>query len=149
MPTVQSFNHSMIEKSLRDSSLKFLRDSDGDFVVQFGYNDKRDCEVDCNLIIGGSQKTIYSIHATSSKHFERSDWGRIMMICNTWNKERRWPKSYLHIRNPSTDRTGAIILEAHIDLEKGIHQELMNDFTLTVIAGALQFWEWAHQEQGL
>ncbi len=85
----------------------------------------------------------------SDKRIPKSDWGRAVMICNTWNKERSWPKAYLFVRNPSTDTHGLIVLEDVIDLEKGIHQELLDDFSLTSIATAISFWKWAHKEQGL
>jgi hypothetical protein len=149
MATVQKFDHSMIEKFLRSSSLKFLRDSDGDFVVQFGYSDKMGCELDIFLVVEGSKQHIYRILGIADKRIQKNDWGRAIMVCNTWNKERRWPKAYLYVKDAATDTTGSIRLEQQVDLETGIHQELLDDFSFTSIGGILQFWEWAHQEQGL
>lgn len=149
MASVQKFDRSMIEKALRGASLKYLRDSDGDFIVQFGHSDKMGCEVDILLLAAGSKAEIYSVTGRSNKRIPRSDWGRAMTICNTWNKEKRWPKAYLYMENPSTDTTAAIVLEHQIDLEHGIHQELLDDFTFTIVAGIFSFWEWAHEHQGL
>ncbi|HLZ60092.1 MAG TPA: YbjN domain-containing protein, partial [Ktedonosporobacter sp.] len=92
---------------------------------------------------------IYRILTTSDRRIPRNDWGRAVMICNTWNKERYWPKAFLSVRNPDSDAYGAITLEWQIDLGKGIHQELLNDFTMTILSGGIAFWKWAHQEQSM
>ena len=149
MATVQNFNRNMIEKYLRGKDLRFLTDSDGDFVVQFGYNEDLGGELTVYLCAEGSRKDVYSIRIMSDKRIAKSDWGRAIMLCNTWNKEKRWPKAYLNVRNPDTDTRGTIEVEHHIDLEQGIHQELLDDLTNNIILGATHFWEWAHQEQGL
>ena len=149
MAYVQTFDRSMIESSLRSASLRFLRDDDGDFIVQFGYDSATDCEINIGFDVSGNTHSVYSIHGTSDKRIPRNDWGRVVMMCNTWNKERRWPKAFLYTRNPGSDATATIVLEENLDLDTGIHQELLDDFTLTTISGILQFWKWAHQEQGL
>jgi hypothetical protein len=149
MPNVQKFDHDMIKKYLHAHDLKYLIDSDGDFLVQFGYADEWGCSLKIYLIVGGTRKDIYVIKVYSDKRISRGDWTRVIGLCNTWNKERRWPKAYLHVDDPAADQTGLVVVEQHIDLEKGIHQELLDDFTSTMIMGAFQFWKWVHQEQGL
>jgi len=149
MPTVQKFDRSMIEKYLKSVNLKYLRDSDGDFVAQFAYDEDTGCELTLYLIAAGQKNEIYVIRVLSDKRIPKSDWGRAMMLCNTWNDERRWPKAYLHVANPDKDTIGTIVLEEQIDLEKGIHQELLDDLTTTILMGAHLFWEWAHKEKGL
>lgn len=147
MATVQKFDRNMIERSLQSVSLKFLKDNDGDYLVQLGYSDEMGCELDIMLMASGQQDDVYYMRGQSNKRIPRNDWGRAVMLCNTWNKERRWPKAYLYVKDPNTDATGLIILEQQFDLEQGIHQELFNDFTRVAIASMLSFWEWAHKEQ--
>jgi len=149
MPTVQKFDHTMIEKYLKNRELKYLRDSEGDYRVDFAYDEDTGCEMTVWLIASGRNHEIYSVLVLSDKAIPKSDWGKAAMLCNTWNKERRWPKAYLFVRDPATDMRGEIRLEQQIDLEQGIHQELFNDFTNTMILGSFLFWEWAHKEQGL
>lgn len=148
MPYVQKFERKMIEQTLRSNNLRFLRDSDDDFVLEWGYDDEHGCALKSLLMVGGGNKDVYRITTTSDRRIPRNDWGRTIMICNTWNMERNWPKAYLRVANAS-DNYGLIVLENAFDLEKGIHQELLDDFTLTAIGTAFQFWKWAHQEQGL
>ena len=148
MAIVQTFARGQIEKYLRKMELKFLQDSDGDFLVQFGYDDDYGCEITVYMMAAGKRSDVYSIRINSDKRIPKRDWGQALMLCNTWNKERRWPKAYLSVRDPNNDTTASISLEFDIDLEQGIHQELLDDLTGTIIAGGCQFWEWAHKEQG-
>lgn len=146
---VQPFNRSMIEKCLRSTSWRFLTDSEGDFVVEFRYDEETGVELEIFFEAEGSKGQIYVIRGHADKRIPKNDWNKALMVCNTWNKEKRWPKAYLYVRDPSTDTTGTIMLEENLDLETGIHQELLNDITLTAVAGMFGFWEWAHREQGL
>lgn len=148
MPTVKKFDRSMIENYLKSRNLKYLVDSDDDYRVEFAYSESTGCELTVLLIAAGAKREIYQILVLSDKRIPKKDWGQAIMACNTWNKEKRWPKAYLYVSDPSKDSVGMIMLEGQIDLEKGIHQELFDDFTDTIIVTANSFWEWAHKEQG-
>jgi hypothetical protein len=149
MAVVQPFTRSMIEQCLRSTQTKYLKDSDGDFIVQFNYSDEIGCDFDILIMAGGKNADICSVTGRANKRIQKNDWGRAIMICNTWNKEKRWPKAYLYVQDPATSTSGAVYLEQQIDLSPGVHQELLNDFIFTTISGVISFWEWAHQEQGL
>ncbi len=149
MPTVQKLDYRMIEKYLKGRDLKYLRDSDGDYQVGFTYDEDFGCSLTVWLIVSGQSRDTYMVLVMSDKHIPKSDWARAIMLCNTWNKERRWPKAYLSVNNPDADTIGEIRLEHQIHLKMGIHQELLNDFTDMAISGAYLFWRWAHKEQGL
>ncbi|REJ38876.1 MAG: YbjN domain-containing protein [Microcystis flos-aquae TF09] len=146
--TVQSFDRCMIESYLKDKDFNYLKDRDGDFQLTFRRDDKMGCELTFFFMAQGEEGSIYVITAFSDKPIPRSDWGKALMFCNTWNKEIRWPKAYLSASDPDNDTTGKIVLEEHIDLCEGIHQALLNDFTDTVLSTAIQFWQRAHQQEG-
>jgi hypothetical protein len=136
----------MIEDYLKAEGLRYLRDSDGDFCVMFSPGDDLDHEMRVWLMAVGSQKDVYSITVYSSKSYPKSEWSRCLMLCNTWNREQYWPKAYLNVDDPDADTSGGICLEGQIDLEEGIHQELFDDFTDTIITGAFAFWRWEKQQ---
>jgi hypothetical protein len=148
MSAVQKFDHSMIEAYLRGRELKFLRDSDGDFVLEWERDETIGCELRMLLAAAGKNKDIYSILVRSNRRIPRQDWERCVSLCNTWNREKRWPKAYVFWLE-GDDASGQILLEGQIDLAKGIHSELFADFTETILGTAFQFWKWAHQEHGL
>ena len=148
MPTVQKFDRNMIERYLKSRSWKYLIDSDGDYRVEFAMDDEAGCELTVWLIMGGPNKEIYDCMIWSSRRVKKEEWGKAILMCNDWNKQKRWPKAYVYVRDRNTDTVGDIRLEQQMDLETGIHQELFDDFTSTIISGAHAFWKWATKEQG-
>lgn len=148
MAIVQQFDRQMIQRFLDGMKLHYLRDSDGDFIVQFGFDMDRGNELNVLLTASGSKNDVYSIYVESSNFIDAKDFDRAIRVCNTWNMEKRWPKSYLRIRQDGGRAYGRIMLEGQLDLEHGIHQELFDDFSGTTLAGASAFWMWAHREHG-
>lgn len=149
MPAVRRFTHSLIQRFLDSKDLKYYQDEDDSFLVHFSYDDDTQCELTVVLSIQGDQQDIYTIYVFSSKKIPKRDWGRAILICNQWNEKARWPKAYLHIDNVDRDKVANIHLEENIDLEPGIHQELLDQYTDAVISSAFGFWQWATQEQEL
>lgn len=149
MATVSIFNDNMIESYFKSKETEFLKDSAGDYCVRLGRDDDWGCGLDIWLIKGGKNKGILTVAVYADKEIAKQNWGKYIMLCNTYNKERRWPKAYLQIDDENTSTNGKLILEEHIDLEKGIHQELFNDYVDTVLSAAFGFWKWLHKEKGL
>jgi hypothetical protein len=149
MPAVVKFERSLIENYIKARNWRFLTDSDGDLVVNFSSDADTGYEWTVYFILGGQKKEIYQMLVRARKDFPKAEWPRILMLCNEWNKVRRWPKSYLDIPGDEKAADARIILEASMDLETGIHQELFNDFSDTIFSCSIQFWKWAHLEHGL
>ncbi|MUG96850.1 hypothetical protein F7734_32720 [Scytonema sp. UIC 10036] len=149
MSTVQTFDRNMIKNYLDSKqSWKYLQDQNGNFVVEFARDEDTGCELSLWMTVEGENKSIYAVRVYSDKRISKKDWGRAMKLCNEWNAHKRWGKAFLHINNPDTDTTAQILVEEEIDLETGIHQELLNDFTNTVFVSANNFWTEAHQKGG-
>lgn len=147
MPTVKQFDRSMIENYLKKKDLNFLRDRDGDFIVNFSYDEDIGCETSVFFMVAGDKNNIYTVQVLPDKVIPKSQWGNALMLCNTWNKERRWPKVFLNIENLENDTTAKIFLQENIDLGEGIHQELLDDYTETVLVAAIEFLKWMHKEK--
>lgn len=146
MPNVRSINRGMIEQYLKNRNLKYMVDSDGDFRVEFAYSDMVGCEMTLWLILQGRRKDVYTILVMTDKAIPKADWLKAMTWCNTWNMEKRWPKAYLHVRDPESDYVGSIRLEYPLDLEQGIHQELLEDLTDSIHVAAIRFWEQTNKQ---
>jgi hypothetical protein len=142
MNTVQKLSHAMIEEYLKATGYKYLRDSDGDFRVDFSYDEKLDSKISYYLVIDGQNRHIYTVRVHSDKRIPRNDWARFLYLINEWNRDKRWPKAYLYIRDPASSPSGEIILEHQLPLENGIHQELLNEFTDSTLTAAYAFWGW-------
>lgn len=142
MATVQKLNHAMLEDYLKASNYKYLRDSDGDFRVDFSYDEAIDCKLSHYLILEGEQHDIYTLRIHSDKRIARNDWPRFLYLVNEWNKTKRWPKAYLYIRDSQTSPSGEIILEGQLLFRQGIHQEFLSEYTDYITIGAYAFWKW-------
>ncbi len=141
MPEIESFGRPMIETYLGAHELKYLVDSDGDLVVQFETDENTGIEYTVFFVM---REHIYAILFMGDRKIGKADWGRAVMACNEWNRDKRWPTAVLYIDQESG--TGQIRLEGHLDLEQGIHQELFNDFTNYHVMGGAAFWDWVTKE---
>jgi hypothetical protein len=149
MATVQNFDRSVIESYLTNRGLRFTRDDDGDFVVQFPYQEELGCEVILVFCAEGPQEDVYSVRLISNKRIPKDEWERIMSLCNDWNKEKRFPKAFLDIRITAEETLAIVVLEQHLHLKPGVHQDLFDDWTDIMVSGGFQFWIWVHQQHGL
>lgn len=145
---VQKFDRSMIEAYLQERDFKYLTDRDGDFRLDFVYDEETDCEPSVWFITEGEENEIFVMRGLSNKRIRKEDWEKATNLCNEWNQKRRWPKAYLNVREPE-ESTASIHLEFQIDLEHGIHQDLLNSMAATFLASSFNFWRWLHQEQGM
>ena len=118
MPVIKTFDRGMLENYLKTNKLHFLRDEQGGFTVNFGHKEEIGGEFSISLSIEGD--SIYHILSMSRKEIPKAQWSEAIMLCNTWNKERRWPKVFLHVNNPETDITAMFVAEESINLTQGM-----------------------------
>lgn len=145
---IKPFNLDMIESFLKSKDLSYEIDQDGDVSLSFSEDEKIGCSMRIWLMIAGENKDVYDIRVYTDRDIAKEDWSRAIMACNEWNDAKRWPKAYFHVSDPEADTDGRVVCEGDIDLEAGIHQELFDDFTSTILARAQSFWEWMHSEKG-
>jgi hypothetical protein len=131
----------MIEKYLKENDIKYLVDSDSDLVVQFAADEDTGIEHTIYLMMDGD---VYEILFTGDFKISKRDWAKAVMTCNEWNREKRWPKAVLSVDREK--ETGEIRLVGALDLEFGVHQELLDDFTHYHVAGGAAFWDWVTGE---
>lgn len=143
---VQPFTRTMIKQYLDRANLTYLRDEHGDFRVDFAYDDDLDCATSFWLMATGAQEEIYGIEARSTRRFSSDRWDWCLLMVNEWNARMRYPKAYFHAPDTANGKTGEIRLEQYTDLEKGVHQELLDSLTYTVMGGAMRFWSWLNDQ---
>jgi hypothetical protein len=117
-------------------------------VVHFGHTEAWGCALDVQLQLE-AETCIYTIRVRSDRPIGPADRDRCIHLCNTWNREHRWPKAFLELepRDDDAPDSGVIYLEEILDLREGVHQELLEDFTATVLWTADQFWMWMKGQQ--
>jgi Putative bacterial sensory transduction regulator len=149
MGYVEPFSHAMIEVFLDDDGLNFLRDRDGDFIVQFGYDDEIQGHPRFLLAVSGNDQEQYCLRGDTYQRIPRAEWDRILRLCNEWNALYKMPKVYLEVDDPNTSTTGRVVCEQWIDLEAGVHQELVNQITGTFFSACFGFWRWLIRQNRL
>jgi len=143
---VRVFSRDMIRRYLDSQGLAYLRDSAGDFRVDFAHDDDLDCAISFWIMAVGAEEEILGVEARSTRRFSRDSWDWALYIVNEWNKRMRYPKAYFFVGDPQEDRTGEIRLDQYVDLEKGVHQDLLDNMVFTIMGGATRFWAWLKEQ---
>ena len=149
MKFVESFGRHMIEAFLEEDGLNFLRDRDGDFIVQFGYDDEIEGHPRFLLAVAGDDNEQYCLRGDTLSRVSREDWDRSARLCNEWNALYKMPKVYFEVDDPNKSTTGRIVCEQWLDLEAGVHQELINQFTSTFFSACFGFWRWLERQHAI
>src|SRR3954454_10833433 len=149
MGFVEQFSHAMIEAFLDDSELHYLRDRDGDFVVEFGYDEEIAGHPRFLLAATGDDHEQFCLRGDTVRRIPRVDWDRMLRLCNEWNALYKMPKVYFEVDDPNTSTTGRVVCEQWLNLEPGIHQELVNQFANSFFSACFGFWRWLERQNAL
>lgn len=152
MPQVEQLTETLVERSIKELGLQYLKDPDGDLRVSFARDDDSGRELTAWIQREGTERHILLVRVLADHSVSKNDFARVIMLCNAWNSTRRWPSAFLYGTEGQELKVaseGQVVLEFQIDCGKGIHSELVTDICGTTIACAHQFWTWAHGEQGL
>jgi hypothetical protein len=149
MGFVEPFGHAMIEAFLEESELHYLRDRDGDFVVEFGYDEEITGHPRFLLAAVGDDHEQYCMRGDTLRRIPRSDWDRLLRLCNEWNALYKMPKVYLEVDDPNSSATGRVVCEQWLNLESGLHQELVSQLTSSFFSACFGFWRWLERQNAL
>jgi hypothetical protein len=149
MGFVESFGQAMIEAFLDGDGLHYLRDRDGDFIVQFGYDEEIEGHPRFLLAASGEGQEQFCLRGDTLRRVPRPDWDRVLRLCNEWNAHYKMPKVYFEVDDPNSSATGRVVCEQWIDLEVGIHQELVNHLASTFFSSCFGFWRWLVRQNAL
>lgn len=149
MGSVENFGHAMIRTFLEESDLQYLRDRDGDYVVEFGYDEEIAGHPRFMLVATGDGLDQYCLRGDVMKRVPRAEWDRQIRLCNEWNALYKLPKVYLEVDDPNASATGRIVCEQWLNLDPGIHQELVNHLTSNFFSACFGFWRWLERQDVL
>jgi hypothetical protein len=144
MAKIETFTRAMVEDFLRGENMNFMIDQDGDIYLPLGKDDDTGVTYKVYLMARPGDD-IYSIVFLGDRDIPKNTWGKVIMACNEWNTNRRWPTASLHMDQETG--SGQVFLEGHIKLGTGVHQEFLKRFTLSHVAGGISFWEWVTEEK--
>jgi uncharacterized Zn-finger protein len=145
----EPFSHAMIEAFLEEDGLTYLRDRDGDFIVQFGFDEEIDGHPRFLLAVAGDDQEQFCLRGDTLRRVPRADWDRVLRLCNEWNAHYKMPKVYLEVDDPNASTTGRVVCEQWLNLEAGLHQELVNQLTSTFFSACFGFWRWLERQNAM
>jgi hypothetical protein len=149
MSIEQSFDRAMIEAFLVESELEFLRDRDGDFIIEFEYDEEVEVHPRFLLAVSGEDGEQYCLRGDATKRVPRGDWDRVLRLCNEWNSLYKMPKVYLEVEDPNLSSSGRVVCEQWLSLEAGLSQDLLNEITTTFFSACFGFWRWLRRQDEL
>ena len=59
------------------------------------------------------------------------------------------PKVYLEVDDPNSSTTGRVVCEQWLNLESGLHQELVSQLTSSFFSACFGFWRWLERQNAL
>jgi hypothetical protein len=130
MSEVKPINSGRIRRILDDLSLSHREDEDGDLIGSLQADKDVSYGVGFVISLKGDNKNLLEVTIVPQGNDVPSERkGESLLWCNTWNATKGWPKAYFH------EQHSKIIGEFSIDIEKGIHDELLKDMLLKAIGG--------------
>lgn len=118
-------------------------------LVRFDYEPKCDREVILRVSLEGEREDVLRIHMEGDRRTAREDFPKALELCNRFNREYRWPKTYLEIPSEAEGipaPSGKLVTCHQLDLETGIHDGLLEDVICCAVGASWIFWEMAHKE---
>ena len=149
MGSEQRFERGMIEAFLDESELEYLSDRDGDFIIEFEYDEEVAVHPRFLLAVSGEDGEQFCLRGDATKRVARADWDRTLRLCNEWNALFKMPKVYLEIEDPNLSTSGRVVCEQWLSLEAGLSQELLNELTTTFFSACFGFWRWLRRQEDL
>jgi len=129
---VEPISRTLIQGILEEMDVKYMVDKDGDFVFFFKDEMARATAI-VMISLQGPREQILTVMARveNTPSLSRADW---LEKVNLWNAKKRWPRALL-----AGDH---LTLDFHLNLDKGVHRELLKDIIFTLLGGITQFLVW-------
>ncbi len=132
----EPFNIDRVAEYFRNQGYNFTVDQDGDIFT--GFDDHNFV-----LLATGNMREIYAIRATWKVSAPIEARARLIEVCNDWNRNKLWPKTYVTVDDGGVVRVHA---ESNVDLEHGVGDRQLQQLTDCGVATALQFFNSLDEE---
>ena len=127
-----------IQNIIDDMHLMYKVDEDGDLVLLFNADEDYGYSIAVFMMCQGDGDII-NMQGISVQEFSKNDFGELIVFCNKWNTERRWPTAFVREgRNGNPE----VMCRRCID---GFTYSVSDDFIKSIVkgmlAGTFQFYK--------
>lgn len=135
------FGPEVLRDYLHARGLRFLRDDEGGFRVDFGPSPEGPA-LTMWISAEGSEQDILTLRCFADQAIKDSEFDRALIAANRWNVEKRWPKAYCTQQPP-----WGIVLEMNLVIDHDVPADFVGETLDRWMYGANSFWEWVHAER--
>lgn len=146
MAATEPMTRGLIERVLRDGNWKFSIDEDGDVRVQMSFDDTIECELTHYFKVLGDTSPMFRGFTFSDRRIMKRDWERAMTLCNSWNRDRLFPKVFLAIRDPEADSFGRITCELNVPTDGEATEAQVSGWCDWQMISSHEMWKWLKEE---
>lgn len=137
-----------VERALTDTGFTYRTDDDGDYIVEFEYDQIADCILDFAFVVTTQKISTLDLLCHSDKDFTTKNLHALINLCNQWNSMRRWPKAYVIQKNNSVDKEvyGKIVLENSLSIQDEVNYAIILRAIQVFAKTSFEFWEWFKEQ---
>jgi hypothetical protein len=144
----QPFDRAMVANHLDTRKIEYDIDDDGDFRFGLSLNETDEVGMVVFLSAEGPNEDMLAVRSIGMSVIPQEACMQVVLACNQWNGERRYPKAALVIvpiegaPEGTPQQAGQVHLSCYFPLGAGATQPLVDDFISETIGSAMQFWAW-------
>lgn len=120
-----------IKAALERSDWTYSVDPDGDIFGSWEYGS-------FFFFVNGASGELLCVRGFWRGKLEESDYVKALEVCNEWNSEKIWPKTYLERDSEGRIRVNA---ELNVDYEHGLTDDQLRQHLLCAINTSMTFFE--------
>jgi hypothetical protein len=137
MSNVQSLSFDRVKSVLKKLGVDIYGEDEDGLIVKLRAIEELPHDVICHVDI--RRDDVLHVLVESTKVVPESKIGEAIFFCNTWNAYRLWPNTWIKaFLNEKTSKLSGMYA---IDLETGVHEELLEDFLGDSLNSALQLYK--------
>ncbi len=137
---VKTLTRDMVRAFLEAEDYQYFTDSDGDFLVEFGYDRNTGGAMLVRIDIETSRGTLLAVTVECDRYFAIERRFELLSLINEYHGRFRWPKVCLH--EDEDEEIAYIVCELHVDLSMGVHGRLLHELVDSAISDGFAFWRW-------
>ena len=120
-----------IKHALEQAGWSYNVDSDGDIGGGWEYGS-------FYFFVNGNQDELLCVRGHWRGQLSDREYAQIVDTCNTWNREKLWPKTYAARDDEGVVR---VFTEHNVDYEHGVSDEQLNQHIVCAVNTSMAFFE--------
>lgn len=140
---VKPITQEMLLTFFADGNYHYSVNPSGLYAIHFSYTESIDCETHYTFLIEGKANDLVSVRGHCDHRYKTEKLAPLLISLNEYKNQYRWPKMTV---SESNNRL-YVTTELDLDVEAGIHQELLNGFLSLHMSSSHDLWKWLAEHE--